>query len=274
MAILFFIGIVCVIFVMAVDASEANYKKKLEEKRRIYSRQLSTAEDEIVKKMKERYDLSSSEEQFRKNSVIHTVEKAGIYSVDLKRIYEPQSIDIWTNQENLCILTSWNFLKSQADSFKDFQATLVGLEYEYVEKELKKRLTTSERYLIHHYAIPLEKIEYFLTEGDIYTSTNVYGGGGTSGGSSVKGAVVGGVLGGSTGAIIGSRKESTIEAVKSNTIVHDEKSTIIKYRNEENIITELEFNKYGHAEVYRALKQLIPEKEYRISYLFCYKPQL
>jgi len=107
----------------------------------------------------------------------------------------------------------------------------------------------------HHsgnlFQIKLNNINYFTRKGDFYTETVVSGGGG----SSVKGAVIGGMIAGSTGAIIGSRKKS--EPVKSNTHVVDKRKTIIEYRTPQASRKFI----YLDSEAYNILMKEVPEME-------------
>ena len=92
------------------------------------------------------------------------------------------------------------------------------------------------------------KVEYFDLTGDVYTSV-------TGGGTSIKGAVVGGVLAGGAGALIGSRKKITTE-------IKDDRKTVFVYRSD----------KYSHStpqtilflpEAHNQLMTLFPDKNYK-----------
>lgn len=93
-----------------------------------------------------------------------------------------------------------------------------------------------------HLDIPLEDFIYFKKEGSIQYTTEVSGGG-----TSLGGAIIGGVIAGGAGAIIGSRK-----SVKSKTVEHDNRVTIIKTRKGEYT---------GEADLYNVLMKVVPEKE-------------
>lgn len=101
--------------------------------------------------------------------------------------------------------------------------------------------------------VPVSKIQYFTKEGDIQYTSNVSGGGG--GGSSIKGAVVGAALAGDAGAIIGSRKK--IAEIKTTTVKHDERKTVIRYY-ENDVIKSITFSGFA---VYEYLLSQIPEKD-------------
>lgn len=101
--------------------------------------------------------------------------------------------------------------------------------------------------------IPVCDVQCFLKEGDIQYTTKILGGGG--GGSSLTGAIIGGILAGGVGAIIGSRKE--VEDIKSESVAHDNRSTIIRYYKNDEL-----FNiEYPGFEVYQYLLKKIPDKD-------------
>jgi|GEM_PF-5628811 len=104
------------------------------------------------------------------------------------------------------------------------------------------------------HCIPIQNIKYYTISGDIYNkvdvNSNISGGG-----SSFKGAIIGGALAGSTGAIIGSRKPVNVNVKTTNTRI-DERETILvidnKYRVDRIIL---------RAFAYKILTKLIPEKD-------------
>lgn len=104
--------------------------------------------------------------------------------------------------------------------------------------------------------IPLDKIEYYTTQGEVYRENKIYGGGG--GGSSLGGAVVGGIIAGSTGAIIGSRKKN--EEIKSELITHDTRETYINYFSNNDNKKSI-FCKFKD---YQTLLDLMPQKDYSV----------
>lgn len=104
--------------------------------------------------------------------------------------------------------------------------------------------------------IPLDKIEYYTTQGEVYRENKIYGGGG--GGSSLGGAVVGGIIAGSTGAIIGSRKKN--EEIKSELITHDTRETYINYFDKNDNRKSI-FCKFKD---YQTLLDLMPQKDYSV----------
>lgn len=109
--------------------------------------------------------------------------------------------------------------------------------------------------IIQH-KIPLNKIVYYTTKGEIVHETKLSGGGG--GGSSLGGAVAGGIIAGGAGAIIGSRKE--IDPIQSQIVTHDKRETVLLYLDHINIEREMLFG----PEAYGILDKLIPEKSHRI----------
>lgn len=108
---------------------------------------------------------------------------------------------------------------------------------------------------IQLYKIPIEKIEYFKTNGEVFRETKISGGGG--GGSSIGGAVAGAVIAGGAGAIIGSRKK--VEPIKSELVTHDSRQTFINYFID-NRRHQVYFN-YNNFDVFN---KLIPEKSFEI----------
>jgi hypothetical protein len=112
-----------------------------------------------------------------------------------------------------------------------------------------------EEYIL--YQIALEQIEYYATRGEVHRETKISGGGGTIGGSSITGAVLGAMVAGGTGAVIGSRKEGKIEQIKSEIITHDERETFLNYYVDK-VRHSLFFDYYD----YNILLKLIPTKAY------------
>lgn len=124
-------------------------------------------------------------------------------------------------------------------------------DYECTAKNITFEKT--EKYNIQTYIdIPLEDFIYFKKEGSVQYTTEVSGGGTSLGGAVLGGiigeAVIGGAIASATGAIIGSRKP-----IKSQTVEHDNRVTIIKTRTNEYT---------GSAELYDVLMDIVPEKEF------------
>lgn len=99
--------------------------------------------------------------------------------------------------------------------------------------------------------IKISNIKYYRIMGNKYVTTEITGGNG--GGSSIKGAVIGGLIAGEAGAIIGSRKP--IEAIKSTSTIHDEQKVLLYSTDSAKIFI---FN----SSIYKVLLKLLPEKEY------------
>lgn len=92
------------------------------------------------------------------------------------------------------------------------------------------------------------KVEYYDLTGDVHTSVS-------GGGSSLKGAVVGGILAGGAGAVIGSRKKTTTE-------IKDDRKTVFVYRSEgysHNTPQTVLFLPEAHIQ----LMTLFPDKNYK-----------
>lgn len=110
------------------------------------------------------------------------------------------------------------------------------------------------RIILHQ--IPLDRIEYFSTRGDLVYENKIIGGGG--GGSSLGGAVLGGVVAGEAGAVIGSRKKR--EPIESTMITHDNRETFLNYFDDDDKRRTMFFE----FKDFNTFNDLIPEKEYGI----------
>lgn len=120
----------------------------------------------------------------------------------------------------------------------------------FVERCLNQDL---EKYAIEYSCIPVSNIQYFSAEGDVQYTTRISGGGG--GGSTITGAIVGGLLAGEAGAIVGSRKK--VNEIKSESITHDSRNTLIRYYRENELLTI----SYDGFDVYNYLLKKMPEKD-------------
>lgn len=125
-------------------------------------------------------------------------------------------------------------------------------EYGY-DFRLKNDCLNEKDFIQEFMSINLKDILHFNKIGTIHKNSVVSGGGGTVGGSSLSGAIVGGFIAGSTGAIIGSRKEGHINSIKTNIETTDTRKTLLKLKNK-----ELLFN----ISTYTVLLKLIPNKDY------------
>jgi hypothetical protein len=97
-------------------------------------------------------------------------------------------------------------------------------------------------------------IIYYTVEGNQSHEQKISGGGGTIGGVSIAGAAVGGILFGPIGMIIGSRKKTEIQEIKSETITKDNRKLVLYYSR--NSKTEkIEFS----ADSYADFKRILPE---------------
>ncbi len=104
------------------------------------------------------------------------------------------------------------------------------------------------------YRVPVNKIEYYITRGELIHENKISGGGG--GGSSLSGAVVGGIVAGGAGAVISSRKKTN--PIKSELVTHDTRETILNFFDNQNTKHSLIFA----YEDYDTLFELLPEKAY------------
>lgn len=126
-------------------------------------------------------------------------------------------------------------------------------EAEDVDRFVKRCLNQDlEEYAIEYNCIPVSNIQYFSAEGDVQYTTRISGGGG---GSTITGAIVGGLLAGEAGAIVGSRKK--VNEIKSESITHDSRNTLIRYYRENELLTI----SYEGFDVYNYLLKKMPEKD-------------
>lgn len=108
---------------------------------------------------------------------------------------------------------------------------------------------------VKYYEVPINDIEYYATQGEVFYENKISGGGG--GGSSIGGAVVGGVIAGGAGAVIGSRKKT--DSIKSELVTHDTRETFLNFYLEGS-----KHSIYFDFKDYNTLNQLLPEKAFEI----------
>lgn len=80
------------------------------------------------------------------------------------------------------------------------------------------------------YRFPLKNIRYYRLLGQKYITAEINGGGG----SSIKGAIIGGLIAGGTGAVIGSRK--AVDEINGKSIVHDEQKVLLYDNNSNQVV--------------------------------------
>lgn len=80
----------------------------------------------------------------------------------------------------------------------------------------------------------ISKIKYYYTSGDKYYENKISGGGST--GPNVAGAIIGEQIAGIGGAIV--MGQSKTNPIESKLIVHDERRTVIAYREDQGMITK------------------------------------
>ena len=224
--------------------------KALGDLRQYYINNLNKQYDDIVKKT-----------EYKKGSTqTFTTELFSLYYGDMDRSKKySQKFDLWKNEHFFCCVSNKDFLTGEICKYE--RVFCSGDDEKFNKIELFK--FALEKYDINHihaFCIPLDHIEYFAKDGEKYTTQEISGGGGTVGGYSLTGAVVGGVIAGGAGAIIGSRKKGEIAPITTKTTMHDETFCFIKYRTNDNQLCEVYSS---DTEVfYEALKRVIPEKEY------------
>ncbi len=239
--------------------------------------ELESLREELLQYEKEecRQYLTSPDYRVENYPVLRTERPIPLYFGDMDSYGEPspeygQQYLIWKNENNLCFITSFEWIKKEARRLNVNAATHHDVEE---GKSVLRECMQRECMKTHAFFIPLPNIEYFALSGQTYASTEISGGGGTIGGTSIPGAIIGGMVAGGTGAVIGSRKAGTIDPIKSHTVVHDERDCYIKFKTEEGTLDEVVCK--GHAwklsdnqiinvaeEFYDILKKIIPEKEY------------
>lgn len=119
----------------------------------------------------------------------------------------------------------------------------------------RKKIWYEEEFnkIVKYKKIDLDKVKYFSLDGEVYHENKITGGGG--GGSSVGKAITGAIVAGEVGAIVASRNK--VQPIKSELIKHDERKIIIKYIDESGS-DEILMIEYSY---YDKLIELIPEKQ-------------
>lgn len=214
---------------------------------------------EIIDEEREEYENELiKEEYFNPESKVRKMEDVVLFVGDMNETQIYGEKNVWKNDNNLCITVSFSYNEDMLQNSMRSMWAYNAINNKSID-EFKQYM--KEQIPLYYISIPIENILYFMSSGEKYVTTNVYGGGGTVGGSSTKGAIAGGILAGNTGAVIGSRKETVINSVRSETQIHDEKMTILKYRNKSGELKDI-IAKHGHEMFYNVLKDMIPEKEY------------
>ena len=244
------------------EISNAQKRKEMEKKRAEEDHResiLRPVMKEIIEEEREEYAKELAKEEYSNpESKVRKMEDVVFFVGDMNETRIHGEKNVWKNDENLCIVVPFSYNESLLRNnmrsiwaYNAINSKSINEFKQYIKKEIP----------LYYISIPMENILYFMSSGEKYASTRVYGGGGTVGGSSAKGAIAGGMLAGSTGAVIGSRKETVINSVRSETQIHDEKMTILKYKNEAGELKDI-IAKHGHETFYKVLNDLIPEKEY------------
>ena len=104
-----------------------------------------------------------------------------------------------------------------------------------------------------YWDIPVEDIQYYTLEGEKEQELIISGGDG--GGSSVKGAIIGGVIVGDTGAIVGSRQGTN--PIEGRTITNDQRYTALYFLQDGKTYRMLLTK-----DSYEAFKIILPDKSY------------
>ena len=181
----------------------------------------------VLKKHLKDEEKESKRELNEKLQALNIPDEKRIVTITNKTIVLPsEKYNIWIRGNELNLFPVIDELKDNYDS-------------------LLHKVKNSEKKIVY-----VNKIEYFACRGEVFRENKI-----SDGGSSLKGAVVGGVLAGGAGAIIGSRK-----SIKSKLTRYDTRETFINYfdENGEKRTIFFEFKDYD------VLQELIPEKDYDI----------
>lgn len=259
-----FLVVVVVCFVLYGIVYQNKLQKKLSQKVEVKN-ELEPVYKELLTEKKEEYTdyLSSPEYEIGDFPVVTTEKNILLYYGNMdSHVSYNQKFDIWKNDKNLCCMTNSGSILSY---IKEVYHNQTKSSYLADQKEdyfrYLVRVEQKNNWEIHAFSIPIDGIEYFAISGQKYATTEVTGGGGTVGGSSLTGAVAGGIIAGGAGAVIGSRKETTIDPIKSQTKIHDERTSYIKYKKTDGTLDEIVCTKNADA-FFDTLKKVIPEKEY------------
>ncbi|MEG2811608.1 MAG: SHOCT domain-containing protein [Clostridium sp.] len=148
-----------------------------------------------------------------------------------------------TNIKKDATYALWNKDSILSFVYVDFLGTDKKIEYRYPKIE-----------------IPIDSINTFQRQGDLYTETNITGGEIKGGGSSLGGAVAGAVIAGGVGAVVGSRQKIESTGIETTNNVIDNRQTILEFYKDDKLnYMFLDGNSY------EVLFKLIPEKEINFS---------
>ena len=260
--VLLFIALILYGVCKLLESIPKSLEQKRETQRKNREIELEPTYKELYDKLKHTYDEYLNRPEYRKVGFpTVTIDRTFLHCDDIDDRVQLCSYDLWKNDENLCCVISWKNLDERANAAKHTAALmLTGPETSLYQSEQEMR-TYFARNRVKGFYIPLSNIEYFSMGGQKYATTEITGGGGKIGGSSLTGAVVGGVVAGEAGAIIGSRKQTTIDPIQSHTRVHDETEAYIKYKDQNGILKEIVSDRNADG-FFNALKKVIPEKEY------------
>lgn len=226
-------------------------------------RELDPVYNELYNGLKQKYNEYLNRPEYKKIEYpTITTKEITLCFGDVDLGHTTVKFDLWRNDENLCCISNWTYLNILVNAAKDVVATFQADETPYKrEQDLRQRFNKWNHLKVLAFYIPLNSIEYFAMGGQKYVTTEVTGGGGTVGGSSVTGAIIGGMVAGGAGAVIGSRKESTINPIQTHTVVHNETEAYIKYREQDGTLKEIVSGANADS-FFNALRKIIPEKEY------------
>ena len=263
--VLLIIGLVCWGLAALLQSASNSMQEKAQRQHDAQVRDASNALDsvynELYGELKRKYDECIQRPEYKKTGFpTVTTDTISLYFGDIDSGYNDQKFDLWKNDENLCCVSNWKYLDELANAAKSVTAKYSLNESPYQREQTLRTKFTWKHTQVQAFYIPLNNIEYFSMGGQKYATTEITGGGAV-GGSSLTGAIAGGIVAGGAGAVIGSRKESTINPVQAQTIVHDETETYIKYKDQDGTLKEV-VSKRKADSFFNALKKVIPEKEY------------
>lgn len=220
--ILFIILIIISIILYIISTKQQPHNKKKVSR---FENKFEQIHDNLIKEAKDNYNniynrISSNNEPINCNKTLYWIKDNIFYSIIQRDAYI-------NNIEKKLVQQKYNVV---------YNSKIPEINFTYDE-------------------IPVNNIKYFTKEGDIQNNTVVSGGGG--GGLSISGAIVGGLIAGEAGAIIGGRKK--IEEIKSEIVKNDNRKTILKYYENNHIISK----EYDY-QAFNVFEKLIPNKEYNI----------
>lgn len=214
---------------------------------------LYLAVDEFIKSRKNEYEDFCHRNQILKNFAEELVKNIS----EMKG----EKIEVAVNDSNYTISKADDVIFI-ANFGEKFISAIKAQEYLSEKSMLKtwKQLKHSIDDSIEHKVfdvlkIPAERIIYYQLNGNIQYTTHISGGG-SNNVANLAGAVIGDIFLGTAGALAGSKIGD--QGLTSSTQEHDGRYVVLKYKDENNKITEKNYP----FEIFEVFNKLIPDKEY------------